>query len=135
MALITWTADLSVGIASIDEQHKKLVELINLLFDAMRTGKSRAVLDGVFSDLVDYTATHFTYEEELFRRHDYGEIDGHRALHRVLTDKVLAYKAEFDAGRISISIDLLKFLEDWLVEHIKKTDKRYGAFLSARGVV
>ena len=65
MPLITWTDNLSVNHTEIDNQHKKLVDLINILFDAMKAGKGTDVLNKIFAELTSYTIYHFTYEEKL----------------------------------------------------------------------
>jgi hemerythrin len=71
MAMVTWNDNLSVNVAEIDLQHKKLVGLINELFDAMKIGKGKDVTGKILDGLISYTATHFTQEERYFDKFGY----------------------------------------------------------------
>ncbi|MEW5774845.1 MAG: bacteriohemerythrin, partial [Thermodesulfobacteriota bacterium] len=133
-AFIAWTPALSVGIASIDEQHKVLVGLVNELHAAMRQRRGNAVLSGVLDRLKDYTVKHFKYEEKLFEQHRYPEADAHAQIHSKLVEQVLDFAEELGSGRATVSMDLLRFLKKWLTEHIMGADKKYAPHLTARGV-
>ena len=132
--LISWTDDLSVGIAIIDEQHKVLVNLINELNSAMRQRKSDAVLVGVLGRLKEYTVKHFATEEEFFDRHGYPDAPSHKKAHQELVGQVLAFEQELKSGRAKVTMEIMRFLKDWLVGHIMGTDKRYSSFLNGKGV-
>ena len=131
---IHWDESLSVGIGSIDEQHKRLVTMINDLFSAVRTGQGRNRTSKILDDLVAYTKEHFGYEERLFTEHGYAETDQHKQAHKKLVDQVLDFHRRFKSGQADVDTDLLLFLKDWLINHIMKTDKRYSAFLKEKGV-
>ena len=132
--LICWTNDLSVGVAKIDEQHKALVSLINELNSAMRQRRSEEVLAGVLDRLKQYTVKHFATEEEFFDRYGYAEAPAHKKAHRDLVEKVLAFEQELKSGRAKVTMEIMRFLKEWLVGHIMGTDKRYGSFLNGKGV-
>lgn len=134
MALMTWKEDYSVKIAQIDQQHKKLIDLINQLDDAMSQGKAKDVLGKILNDLVTYCATHFKQEEQLMQANAYPDYAEHKEKHDKMTAKVLSLKSEVAAGKRLISLDVMKFLEQWLDKHILGTDKKYGPFLNAKGV-
>ncbi len=134
MALIQWSDELSVGIDSIDDQHKKLVNMINALHEAMREGQGDAVMGRIFDGLALYVQKHFGYEEELFASHGYPESDAHKREHEALISQVSELKKQFDYGQTVLTMDLMQFLKGWLNDHIKGTDKRYTEFLSSRGV-
>ncbi len=134
MALITWSSKYSVGIPSIDEQHKKLVEIINELNDAIKSGKSKEVLNHVLTSLVDYTKVHFKYEEELFNKFGYQDKLKHKMVHDKLTKQVVDFYNNYQKGKASISIDLMSFLSKWLVDHIMGEDQKYSDFLKNNGV-
>jgi len=132
--LMTWTDDLSVGIRLIDEQHKVLLGLINELHAGMRARKSDAVLAGVVARLKEYTVKHFGQEEEYFDRYGYPEAKGHKEFHAKLVEQVLAFEADLKSGRAKVTMDIMRFLKDWLVNHIMGTDKKYSAFLQSKGL-
>jgi hemerythrin len=134
MALMQWSADLSVGIAGIDKQHQQLIQLLNELNTAMLAGKGREVYSKTVSGLIQYTQTHFKAEERYFDEFGYPEAATHKREHAEFVKKVAGFKAELDAGRASLSVDMLRFLSGWLQTHIKGTDKKYTDFLNARGI-
>ncbi len=134
MALITWTDALSVNIKDIDAQHQRLFDLVNKLHEAMKVGKGKDVLGGILDDLVKYTVVHFTSEENYLKKYEYPEYVQHKKIHDDLTQKARSLKAGFDQGKQTISIEVLNFLNDWLNNHILKTDKKYGPFLNGKGL-
>jgi hemerythrin len=135
MPLIEWSAELSVGIESIDEQHKKLVNMINALNDAMVVGESNELLGKIFTGLAAYTQKHFAYEENMFAEYNYPDSTEHKRQHNELIAQVVELKAKFmENPQGTISADLMRFLKLWLTNHIMRTDKEYTEFLLAKGV-
>ncbi|CAK0762383.1 Hemerythrin [Gammaproteobacteria bacterium] len=134
MPLMTWSQELSVGIPSIDEQHKKLVAILNRLSSAMEKGMEDYAMIGVFEDLLAYTVEHFTYEEELFAKCGYPATEAHTHKHEALKAQVLSLKARMHTGDFMLDIEALSFLKDWLGNHIMKSDKAYAPFLISAGV-
>jgi hemerythrin len=134
MALIEWNGNLSLGIASIDKQHRKLVEMINELNAAMLEGRGKEALSRIINGLADYTKTHFATEETYFQQFGYTEGTGHKAQHDHFANKVLEFRSEFERGRLGLSVKVMQFLSNWLQEHIKGSDKKYAPFLIGRGV-
>jgi hemerythrin-like metal-binding protein len=134
MALITWNESLSVGIRTIDEQHKKLVGMINALNDAMGQGNGSTVLKPLFEDLLKYTMTHFAAEEKLMQQYKYPRYSLHKMEHEKLTRQVQELRTRFDAGQQSLSVQTLVFLKNWLTGHIQGTDKLYAACFTEHGL-
>jgi hemerythrin-like metal-binding protein len=129
-----WSDSLSVGVQQIDNEHKKLVVLVNDLNDSMKNGKSKESLQKVFCELVDYTVTHFSNEELLMQKVNYSNFAGHKHEHDELTKKVRALKDDFAAGKMMISIEVRDFLKNWIVNHIQKTDKLYTRAMNDKGI-
>jgi len=134
MPLVAWSNDLSVGIASIDTQHRKLLDLINSLHEAMRQGQGRARIGEVARELSGYVSTHFTYEERLLRAHKWPELESHLATHKTYVAKVQEMQAQAANPTSSLVLEAQDFLRDWLTNHIRNTDTRYGSFLRSKGV-
>ncbi len=132
--LMRWDSSLQLGIGQIDEQHKQLVTMINDLHRAMKQRQTMATMSGILERLVSYTVYHFGNEEKLFQKHGYPEYDQHKKIHETLVGKVVEFKTKIDRGDSTISMELMDFLKDWLVTHIKGTDKKYVPFLQAKGV-
>lgn len=134
MALITWDDKYSVEIPSIDAQHKKLIEIINTLHEAMSQGKGDKVLNQVMDELVQYTQTHFAFEEKLLMANAYPDIVNHKAEHEKLTQKVVEFQTMAKNGQIALSVSVNSFLKSWLLDHIAGFDKKYSALLKSKGV-
>jgi hemerythrin-like metal-binding protein len=83
---------------------------------------------------VAYAGTHFRTEEKYFEQYEYPDRDNHKQAHVAFTQKVAAFKSEFDAGKRMLSMEVMNFLSDWLQTHIKGVDKKYGPFLNAKGL-
>jgi len=132
--LISWSNKLALGIDSIDTQHKQLVKLINDLNKAMRDKESAAVMRDIVAGLKEYVLTHFAYEEELFDKHGYPETEDHKGIHSQFVEKVGDFELALTEGKATVSIEVMRFLRDWLVQHIMGTDREYVPFLTRHGV-
>lgn len=132
MTFIEWSSELSVGFSQIDEEHKKLVDLVNRLHEAMSKGKSSQILGSLFDEMVSYTQTHFHSEERLMKDHAYPEIIAHVKEHQDLIRQVGDLHEKYKAGTALLSIATMDFLKKWLASHILGTDLKLGNFLSAR---
>ena len=129
MSLMSWRASYSVGHAEIDGQHKKIIELINALDDAMQAGVGKVALGMILDELITYTANHFAAEEKYMLDANYPAYDEHKAKHVKMTDKVLEIQSLYKKGTVGITIDVMKFLQDWLNKHILGTDMLYAPYI------
>lgn len=123
MALFAWSDELSVGNQFIDEDHKKLVKLVNDFHDAMEQGRANDVVGKVLRNLVIYTREHFAREEAEMQRIKYSRFLAHKQEHDKLIQEVVALQSGFESGKAMLSIKVSKFLRDWLHTHIKQTDQ------------
>ncbi len=131
---IEWKDDYSFGVEEIDNQHKKMFEIINTLHDYMLAGKSKNILSGIIKELKDYTVYHFSTEEKYFDMYDYPEKDNHKKEHNDFVGRVKEIEQEFEDGKIFISVKIMNFLKDWLRNHILGTDKKYAPFFKENGI-
>lgn len=134
MSLVNWNEKYTVGIAEFDEQHKKLMELYNKLYDAMKEGRGKDVLQGILNDLINYAKYHFESEEKCFAKFNYPGKSEHLKEHDDFRKSVMDLKKKADAGNPVITTELMHFLKDWLLNHIQGTDKKYGPYLNERGL-
>lgn len=134
MPYLEWNEDLSVGVKQLDDQHKVLMATVNELHGAMAKGQGRAITADLLKTLVMYTREHFACEESLMRQSAFPEAADHKHLHDELTSQVQDYVKRFEDGEISLSVDLLQFLNQWLVKHIKGSDRKYGPWLNRQGI-
>lgn len=134
MTLIFWSDSFSVNVAEIDQQHKKLVTMINELGDAMKQRKGKDVVGKIVNDMISYTSIHFKTEEKYFDRFGYPETDHHKKEHGAFVQRVSDFKEGFENGKITLSIEVMDFLCDWLQDHIKGSDKKYSQFFNEKGL-
>lgn len=124
MPLLIWNEELETGIDVIDQQHKRIVELINQL-NLVSNGKADGNVGDVLAELVDYTLSHFVFEEELMEEAGYPFSKAHKRVHDIFTARVNEYKMRFDAGE-DVTDALRDMLSRWLFNHIKGDDKAYA---------
>ena len=134
MALIQWDDSLSVKVVEIDRQHQQLIEMINDLNNAMSHGKGKAVLGKIINGLVNYATTHFITEEKYFDKFGYPEAISHQKEHTDFVIKVSGFKDEFEKGNIALPMQIMGFLSDWLENHIKGSDQKFGPFFNEKGL-
>jgi len=123
MAYMEWTHDLESGIPVIDAQHKRIIDFINELADACLSGnpnETRQVMDG----LLDYTVTHFEFEESLQEKAGYPFLKAHRRVHEIFMKKVAEIRSRSAQGE-NVAQELLNLLNGWLISHIKGEDRDY----------
>lgn len=132
MSLFQWSEAYSVGYPDIDSQHKRLFQLAEQLHAAMTAGKGKQCLSTTLNNLIAYTKRHFSDEEILMQTHRYPFYQQHKAEHRALTEKVVAFQQSFQSDRANLTVELLRFLSDWLTHHIGTADKKVGDFLKQR---
>ncbi len=126
-----WSNSFAIGLPMIDAQHKQLFELIDGLHQAMRGGKSKEVLAAVLGKLVDYTVKHFGAEEGIMRSRNYSSLSEHMLIHEQFTARIREFEKQHKAGRVLMTIELMDFLQNWLVSHIRTIDPKVAAELRA----
>jgi hemerythrin-like metal-binding protein len=134
MSFITWTEQLSVGITLFDNDHKELVSIANRLHDSITVGSQQSVLLPILNELVKYTIFHFGHEEGMMLQYAYPDYQKHKVEHDALIEKVQDYHDQVLEGKTSISLSLIGFLKDWLVNHIMKSDMEYRTFFEKKGI-
>ncbi len=131
---LEWNASLSVGVESIDEQHKQLFALLDQLQRASTEEREATARREIVADLIDYTKIHFAFEETLLARNGYPDLGPHHDAHTKLATQVETYAAAARGGAAPLGAELYFFLRTWLNGHIRGSDRRYGSFLNNRGV-
>jgi methyl-accepting chemotaxis protein len=120
---IEWSEDLSVGVKAMDEHHKKLIDLINQLHCAMRSGKGSTAVSPALEALAEYTAYHFSAEEKLMTKHHCAGLPEQLEAHAKLIGAVNELRRKVASGQQGVSLEVLAMLKDWLVNHIQRKDK------------
>lgn len=135
MAAINWTESLSVKIDSIDDQHKKLIDLMNDFYENVTKRSNNESILKLIDGMKKYTLTHFNMEEKYMVQFKYPHYLQHKKEHDFFIEKVNALENKIKKGTVIVSYEITAFLKDWLKNHIQNTDKQYTAFFIKNGIV
>ena len=131
---VQWKDEYSVGIELIDNDHKKLIALINDLETAVHYNAGDEFERKALNAMVDYTQTHFKLEEDLMQEHDYPDFEAHKGQHDQMISNVEVYLSDYDKHGHKVLGKIAEYLKLWLIEHINGTDRKYVPHLHAKGV-
>lgn len=134
-ALYLWTPDLAVGVGEIDRQHQELFRQIDLLVGALQQGRGTDRVTQVLRFLEAYIVEHFSAEERWMEATVYPSRKAHRAQHVVFMSDFATLRRALEASGPSpgLAIDVQLRCGVWLREHIGRTDRELGAWLSRQG--
>jgi hemerythrin-like metal-binding protein len=124
--MLKWDEKYSVGIQSIDNQHKELFRILGSLFDAMKKGQASDITTQIVLELEKYTILHFRKEEYFFQRFNYSGSIEHICEHDNFIKKVDSLKSDLKTGKATLTFELLDFLKGWINHHILVVDKMYS---------
>lgn len=118
-----WSESYNIGIDVIDNQHRQILDYINAL-EEIRGTSQRDRIREVLNDLIDYTQSHFSFEENLLEQVSYQYLPSHRCIHELFVKRLNDYRLKFEKGE-SIENDLYRLLSKWLINHIQHDDQDY----------
>lgn len=127
---IEWDSKYDVGVEAVDKQHRHLVDLMNDLYDAC-IGE-RLELDQKFKDvmkeLVDYVMVHFKDEEKIMEAIKYPNLKEHKQTHEGFIKEMLSSVSAYTNGKQLVPNSFVRFLRDWLFNHILIDDKEWARY-------
>lgn len=126
-----WHEKYCIDVIDIDNQHQELFKKANLFIFSVKHGEGDKQIGNVLKDLVEYTKVHFKDEEKLMERFKYPELNEHKHLHHLLIEEIIKVLTRIKSGQKYSSIELIRFLEDWLSHHILEEDMKIGRFLKS----
>lgn len=129
---VVWKDEYSVGVEAMDNEHRKLLNLINHLQTAIHYQTGGSFEQEALNELMDYTRYHFQHEEELMRQYGYPELAAHQQQHREMVAQAEAFVADYRSKGHTALVGVADYLKDWLIRHINGTDKAYGAFIQQK---
>ncbi|MCF6236812.1 MAG: bacteriohemerythrin [Gammaproteobacteria bacterium] len=135
--LFVWGDQYCIGVTEVDRQHQILVHLINDLNQGIAEKHSMDSIQKALDSLVQYTISHFAFEEELFAHSEYPDVEAHKQSHKKLVGQVIGFVDRVKAGDHSEQLfnELLTFLKEWLIHHIQGTDKKYVHHFKQHGLM
>lgn len=135
MEIMAWKDEYSVKIATIDKQHQQLFKILNEFYDGIHHGAAKEKMLSVIKSLEDYTVYHFSSEEYIMKQHKFAGFEKHKAEHDAFIEKVLEFKDRYTHGRLLLSLEVTKFIKEWICTHIMQTDHQYSDYLIKKGVI
>jgi hemerythrin-like metal-binding protein len=134
MPFMSWNDRLMLGIGAVDDDHRKLVEILNALYDGVEAGLGKGALGRLLDELMSYTQYHFAREEALFARYDYPNALEHSFEHAMMAEWCAETQADFARGALTApSLQVMSYLKDWLFDHIMNSDQRFGEWAREKG--
>lgn len=134
MAYVEWDEKYSVRIPSVDSEHKKLFEMVNVFYATIADKGANAALGELVEGLRSYTVYHFKHEETMMQQARYAGLAAHTAEHKAFVDKVTDIQKRLKEGKLVVSMEMTSFLRSWLTEHILKQDTKYTESLLAASI-
>lgn len=134
MSKIEWDQKYSIGVKALDDQHQKLLHIINELDDLGSHEDPKKAIEGALWAVLDYAKEHFKFEESLMFENQYEESEAHRVKHKDLIRQAMELAKKLNTPDAKSTVEMMKFLQNWLFDHILKTDKRFGGYMNARGI-
>ena len=135
MEHIIWNDSFSVGVTEIDNQHARLVKMINRLIDEQKQLTDQTTIAELLTQMTDYAGEHFRSEEFLMAEYGYENLTAHVRIHGEFLARTMEFmSASSNVGPNLLSKALLEYLKSWLVNHILEEDMKYKTFFQAKGV-
>jgi hemerythrin-like metal-binding protein len=139
--LVFWTENLSVGVKEFDEDHKRLIKMLNELHhaakDAEATGKvDKDEIEIALHRLENYAIGHCSREEALLAKTGYPGLEEHKKAHRQLLDQVADMTLRFrNSTDPRHATEIMECIFAWVTDHIYGTDKKYASHLRTHPMV
>ncbi|MFT4765013.1 MAG: hemerythrin [Oleispira sp.] len=131
---IIWKEEYSVGIQSLDDDHKHLIFLLIQFNTAYDYDTSAEFERQALEQLVDYTRYHFSREEEMMQQADYPDLENHKQQHVKMIAQVEGFVDQYRREGHDCLNEVSAFLTDWLIKHINGTDKQYTQCMLDKGL-
>ena len=132
MPIIIWNETFRVGIDILDEQHKKLIEYVNLFYDNLYAQKCPDILIPMLSNLYDYTYYHFKIEEKILLQNNHPNIVEHTNDHNTILSTLDSYRCKLSTGSLKLSIEMINYFKNTFILHIITSDKSHTEYLMNR---
>lgn len=129
-----WKDKYSVGIGSLDGDHRKLLNLINTFQTSIHYNMGPMYEREAFNDVIAYTKYHFEREEKMMQEVGYADLEAHKDIHRAMIAKINELSLRHDKGEDKALEEASLFLKDWLVKHINGTDQNYSSLMIKKGL-
>ncbi|NPB07057.1 MAG: hemerythrin family protein [Aquificae bacterium] len=135
ISVVQWGPELELGIPEIDEQHRRLVEMLNEFYRELEEGHKHEAARRFFEELEQYVNEHFTYEEAFMRKIGFPELERHRKTHELFKKLVKEELKRYESGDEKALREAVALALSWLYTHITRTDRKYAEYLKEKGLL
>lgn len=132
MEAIKWENKYEIGVKIIDDQHKRLIKLINKVIDESNEPDSAKLIADTLEEMLSYALTHFKTEEAILKEAGYPQFTEHRKEHLDFIKKTSELSIKFDLSNNELRNEILGYLKDWLMHHIFEEDLEFRDFLKEK---
>ncbi len=130
---LKWNESCSTGVDKFDDQHKKLLELLNRLLGSIKESEETSGMGSLLKELLSFAVSHFDDEEDVLKRFGYEHFDEHKKEHDKIKLMVGRLYQNYLAGNKPETIEILEVITRWFENHLKHTDMKYSPFLKEKG--
>jgi hemerythrin len=134
MKIINWKDEFSVGVKELDDQHKKLVRMVNALIAEQNSLTDPTTIADLLTQMTEYAQVHFRAEEYLMAEYGYDQKGQQEKQHQAFIDETISFHSSADIGSNILSVALLDYLSTWLINHILTEDMQYKEFFKNKGL-
>lgn len=131
---ILWKEEYTIGLETIDQQHRKFIDILNKLSKSFLSQDDRKEVAIVLKELEEYAENHFAFEEKYFRDFNYEDSEEHKKHHEVFRSQIQSFWEQLKNENELLKYDLLQFMDNWLTAHIVKEDKKYVECFRKNGI-
>ncbi|HKK58147.1 MAG TPA: bacteriohemerythrin [Salinivirga sp.] len=132
--LINKNKSLRTGIEELDEQHDRIIDMVNDIFEAFRSKTNRSQIKESLKTLIDYSSWHFSNEERYFEQFGFEEADAHKKSHNGFTSELQKFSKTYDKGRIEKYEEFMLYVKHWIESHFANDDQKYVDLFKSKGL-
>ena len=132
---VKWKIEYSINNKEIDEQHKKLFDVLNILIENKEVNIDSKIITDTLLEMLNYAEYHFSTEEKYMLRLNYPEYNEHKKEHRDFIKKTSLLSLRAMENDETIPLEILIFLNEWLVNHILKSDLKLNKYFLNTGII
>ena len=134
MTPLSWHDNYNINVASIDEQHRQMLGIALELHAAVSEQLGKDALLEILDRLMEFSRTHFAFEEALMVEHDYPGLKSHQEEHANLMRQLEVFRQSLENGRLFQLVPVADIADDWVLAHVDGADRKLGEFLNKRQV-
>lgn len=132
MSLLQWKPEFSVGIDSMDHEHREMIDLINGTYEKLEANSDAIQIEACLGEILSTISMHFALEERLMKHSQYEEYQAHKNDHEELLDQIRDLMDDFFADPLAGAKRLEESLSDWFARHFSSFDARLHGRLAAK---